>query len=53
MTSISLEAPEGLLTNAVEAAEKLLSAMPESTFQGEGIAITSVPGFGPKMDGGS
>lgn len=53
MTSISMEAPEGCLTNACEAAKDLLKQMPESTFQGEGIAITSVPGFGPKMDGGS
>jgi hypothetical protein len=46
-TSVSLECPVDERENAVESAEKLLKAMPESTFQGDGVAITSIPGFGP------
>jgi hypothetical protein len=51
MTSVSLECPAEQREEAVASAEKLLAAMPESTFQGDGVAITSIPGFGPGMDG--
>ena len=50
-TSVSLECPADERDKTVEAAKVLLSAMPESTFTGEGVAITSIPMHGPDMDG--
>lgn len=50
-TSVSLECPADQRDDTVKAAKELLAAMPESTFTGEGVAITSVPMSGPDMDG--
>lgn len=50
-TSVSLECPAEQRDATVAAAEKLLNAMPESSFTGDGVAITSIPMHGPDMDG--
>jgi hypothetical protein len=50
-TSVSLECPADEREKTVEAATKLLNAMPESSFTGDGVAITSIPMHGPDMDG--
>lgn len=50
-TTVSLECPPIFRDDAVAHALKILDAMPESTFQGDGVVITSVPGHGPDMDG--
>lgn len=47
MTSVSIEAPSGHLTDACDAAKDLLSLMPESTLQGDGMSISTIPGWGP------
>ena len=48
-TSVSLECPADERDKTVEAATKLLNSMPESSFQGDGVAITSIPMGGPGM----
>ena len=50
-TSVSLECPADMRKEAVESAKELLDSMPESTFTGDGVAITSIPMAGPGMDG--
>jgi hypothetical protein len=50
-TSVSLECPVEERESAVAATRELLSAIPESTFTGEGMMITSIPSEGPDMDG--
>jgi hypothetical protein len=50
-TSVSLECPADEREKTVESAKVLLESMPESTFQGDGVAITSIPMGGPGMDG--
>jgi hypothetical protein len=47
MTGVTIECPPENRDEAVSHAKELLSAMPESTFQGEGVSITTIPGFGP------
>ena len=50
-TSVSLECPADLREETVASAKEILNAMPESTFTGDGVAITSIPMHGPDMDG--
>ena len=50
-TSVSMECPPEEREDTVKAAKDLLAAMPESSFQGDGVAITSIPMPGPDMDG--
>lgn len=51
-TNVSIECPPAYRDATVEQAKVLLEAIPESTFQGDGIAITTIPGFGPsRLDG--
>jgi hypothetical protein len=50
-TSVSLECPPEERDKAVESAKELLSSLPESSFTGDGVAITSIPMHGPDMDG--
>jgi len=50
-TSVSLECPAEERDDTVKAAKDLLNSMPESSFQGDGVAITSIPMHGPDMDG--
>jgi hypothetical protein len=50
-TSVSMECPADQRVEVVKSALEILSAMPESTFQGDGVAITSIPMGGPGMDG--
>lgn len=50
-TSVSVECPPEERDKTVASAKELLEAMPESTFQGDGVAITSIPMGGPGMDG--
>jgi len=50
-TSVSLECPADERDKTVAAAKEILNAMPESTFTGDGVAITSIPMHGPDMDG--
>jgi hypothetical protein len=47
-TSLSLEAPAEQIDHVVAHALDILDKMPESTFSGDGVAITSIPGFGPR-----
>jgi hypothetical protein len=47
MTGVTVEAPVGQMTDAAKIAKELLQAMPESTFQGDGVSISTIPGFGP------
>jgi len=50
-TSVSMECPAEEREDTVKAAKELLASMPESSFQGDGVAITSIPMHGPDMDG--
>jgi len=50
-TSVSMECPPEEREKTVAAAKEILQAMPESSFQGDGVAITSIPMHGPDMDG--
>jgi len=50
-TSVSLECPPDQRVEVVKSALEILQTMPESTFQGDGVAITSIPMGGPGMDG--
>jgi hypothetical protein len=47
MTGLTVECDPGYRDSAVAHAKELLAAMPESTFQGDGVSITTIPGFGP------
>ena len=49
-TAVTIDVPVDAKDEAVAHAKEILEAMPESTFQGDGVAITSIPGFGPRMD---
>jgi len=51
MTSVSFEAPAEDREAMVAAVKEVLTAMPESTFTGEGVVISSIPSHGPGMDG--
>ena len=50
-TSISMECDAKDREETVKSAKEILQAMPESSFQGDGVAITSIPMHGPDMDG--
>jgi hypothetical protein len=50
MATCSISVSEELRDEAVAHAKELFEAMPEPTFQGDGISITTVPRFGPGMD---
>jgi len=52
-TGVMIEVPPECAEHAVAHAKELLAAMPESTFQGDGVAISTIPRFGPAMDGES
>lgn len=50
-TTVNLECPPDLRDEAVAHAKEILDALPDSTFSGDGVVITSVPSHGPDMDG--
>jgi hypothetical protein len=49
-TGITIDVPVDVRDEAVAHAKELMESMPESTFQGEGVAISTIPRFGPSMD---
>lgn len=46
-TGVSIDCDPSFRESAVKDAKELLAAIPESTFQGDGVSITTIPGFGP------